>query len=148
MKLKSLKILILIAASVFYLQCLPDDTADTPQQADCGLFVSIDPVTYENASTSPFVIVSADIDEDCLAVVITAVGCDGLTWDMQLVDSGGIEDSNPQQRNLKFFLINNEACLAQVTRTAFFDLSTIQISNQNEIILNLDGFNEAINYTY
>ncbi|NRB59962.1 MAG: hypothetical protein HRU50_08530 [Winogradskyella sp.] len=148
MKSKSLKSFTLIVASVLYFQCLPDDTTDTPQQADCGLLTSIDAFTYENAATNPYTIISADLTEDCLAVVITAVGCDGLSWDIQLVDSAEVDESNPPQRDIKIFLVNIEACLTQVTRTAFFDVSTLQIENEDEIILNLDGFNQAINYTY
>lgn len=147
--MKFSKIIISLLAVTFFLnmQCESDDPAPLPE-SNCVSFALIDGFSYENAATSPYTINDITVNEDCLIISVTATACDGSTWTMQLLDSGEVEESNPPQRNVKFFLVNNEACLAEISRTTSFDLSTLQVEGENEIIINVDGYPDPIIYSY
>lgn len=93
-------------------------------------------------------IVSAAIIGDCLTVEFSASGCSGESWTYQLADAEEILESFPIQRNIKFILDNQEACLAVFTRTASFDLRPLRGGNSSEIRLNLTGFEEQLSYMY
>lgn len=129
------------------MQCEDDDTTTLPQ-SNCVSFALIDSFSYENAATSPYTINNVSINEDCLIISITATACDGSTWTMQLMDSGDVSESNPPQRYVKFFLVNDESCLAEISRTTSFDLSTLQVEGENQIIINIDAYPDTVTYTY
>lgn len=95
-----------------------------------------------------FSIENAEIIDDCLSLRIGASGCDGSSWHFDLVDSGAVVESFPEQRFLKLQLINNEACLAVIGRTVSFNLSSLQIEGSHEIILQIEGFGASIAYNY
>ncbi|APY07806.1 hypothetical protein BWZ20_05630 [Winogradskyella sp. J14-2] len=147
MKFTKLIMLLLVVTLFLNMQCEDDDSTSLPQ-SDCVSFALIDGFSYENAATSPHVINNVTLNEDCLIVSATATACDGSTWTMQLMDSGEIEESNPPERFVKFFLINDESCLAEISRTTSFDLSTLQIEGENEIIINIDNYPDPITYSY
>lgn len=109
--------------------------------------VIIDENIYENVNAHPFFWVNASIDDDCLDIEISAAGCDGSTWQAALIDSGAIAESLPEQRYLKFRFINEELCTAQFTQIFHFDLVPLRTSN-DEVLLNLDGWEEALLYSY
>lgn len=126
-------------------QCESDDTIiNNP----CGQVVVIDNAFYQSAESSDYNLLNAEIVDQCLIIDISASGCDGSTWSMVLVDSGDVAESAPPQRYLKFVFTNNETCLAVFTQERSFDLSTLQINEGNEIILNIEGFPESLIYTY
>lgn len=147
MKFPKIIVLLLSVTLFLNMQCEGDDPAPFPE-SNCVNLTLIDSFSYENATTSPYTVTDVAINEDCLIITITATGCDGNTWDMQLLDSGSVEESNPSQRYVKFFLVNNEACLAEISRTTSFDLSTLQIEGENEIIINIDQYSDPITYVY
>ena len=147
MKFPKIIVLLLSVTLFLNMQCEGDDPAPFPE-SNCVNLTLIDSFSYENATTSPYTVTDVAINEDCLIITITATGCDGNTWDMQLLDSGSVEESNPPQRYVKFFLVNNEACLAEISRTTSFDLSTLQIESENEIIINIDQYSDPITYIY
>jgi len=103
---------------------------------------------YDILNSANFTFVDAEITDDCLNVTIGASGCDGNTWGFSLVDSGAITESSPEQRYLKFQLVNDEACLAFFERTVSFDLRSLQINGSNEIILHIEGLESSLNYKY
>ncbi|MBO6605991.1 hypothetical protein [Psychroserpens sp.] len=125
-------------------QCDDDEIQGSP----CDQAVVIDQGFYESAETDDFTFQSAEIIDNCLAVVLSSSGCDGETWSMVLVDSGSVAESLPEQRFLKFVFSNNEECLAVITQERSFDISNLQVEGSNEIILNIDGFPESITYQY
>lgn len=140
--------MLLLAVTLFLnMQCESDDHEPLPE-SNCVSFALIDGLSYENTATSPYAINDITVNEDCLIIDVTATACDGSTWTIQLLDSGEIDESNPPQRNVKFFLVNNEACLAEISRTTSFDLSTLQVEREDEIIINVDGYPYPIIYTY
>ena len=49
---------------------------------------------------------------------------------------------------MKIELDNPEVCLAIVQKTVSFDLTPFQVDGQNQVILNIDGWDEPITYQY
>jgi hypothetical protein len=121
---------------------------DAPLQDPCGQAVVIDSGFYDTAESNVYDLISAEIQENCLTIKISASGCDGNSWSMVLVDSGAVAESSPEQRYLKFVFTNQEVCLAIVNQQRSFDLSSLQINGSNEIILNIEEFPESLTYTY
>lgn len=140
------KILFFICVVMCFLNTQCDD--DVYIEEICDKTVVVDEDLFLNITTDNYTIIETEIVDDCLLIDISASGCDGNSWEFNLVDSGAIAESSPEQRYLKFQLINNEACLAQFNRRVSFDLSPLQISGSNEIILHIEGFETSINYTY
>lgn len=147
MRLPKLSILLLIIVGFLNIQCLDDEGNSLPQSA-CNEFAIIDSSTYQSAVTNPYTINSAIINGECLLINISASGCDGNSWIMQLIDSGEVSESSPPQRSVKLFLINNESCLAIVSRLQSFDLSALQIDGENELLLKIVGVEDPILYSY
>ncbi len=103
---------------------------------------------YDTTNTDNYTITSASIQNNILTLEITSSGCSGDSWIVNLVDSEEIVETMPVQRNLKIELINNEVCLAIVTKEVQIDISKLQISNANQILLQLENWNQEINYKY
>ncbi|TXG36553.1 hypothetical protein [Seonamhaeicola maritimus] len=114
----------------------------------CDFTTVIDETKYANLSSDNFTFVNAEIEGDCLSIEIGASGCDGSTWKFELIDSGAVAESFPEQRYLKLKFINNEDCLAYFERVISFDLTPIQVQGSNKIILHLDGLDESLEYSY
>lgn len=127
------------------MQCEGDDQ---PTSEVCDETTIINEAIYNDLVSAYFTFVNAEIADNCLTIEISASGCDGNSWGFNLVDSGAVAESSPEQRYLKFQLINEEACLAVFNKTVSFDLTPLQISGSNEIILHLEGLEGSLNYTY
>ncbi|WP_040278330.1 hypothetical protein [Psychroserpens damuponensis] len=126
-------------------QCDDDDLNST---TPCDQTVVVDNGFYDTATSDFYTLTEAVIVDNCLSITIEASGCDGNSWSMVMVDSGTVAESSPEQRYLKFVLSNDEVCLAVFTQQRSFDVTPIQIEGSNEIILNIEGFEEPITYTY
>jgi hypothetical protein len=125
-------------------QCDDDTVVSIP----CDQTIVVDAGFYESVESNLYELNSAEIIDNCLAINISASGCDGNSWSMVLVDSGSVAESSPEQRYLKFVLTNEEACLAFVSQERSFDVTPIQVDGSNEIILNIEGFTEPLTYSY
>ncbi|SNR17768.1 DUF6970 domain-containing protein [Tenacibaculum jejuense] len=108
----------------------------------------IDKERYDSTDTSNYTITSASVENNILTLEITSSGCSGDSWIMNLIDSEQILESFPIQRNLRLKFINEEACLAIVTREVKFNISKLRSAQYDEMILNLDQWNSPINYNY
>jgi len=125
-------------------QCDDDTVVSIP----CDQTIVVDAGFYESVESNLYELNSAEIIDNCLAINISASGCDGNSWSMVLVDSGSVAESSPEQRYLKFVLTNEEACLAFVSQERSFDVTPIQVDGSNEIILNIEGFSEPLTFSY
>jgi len=114
----------------------------------CDQNTIIDENMYSNLNSAHFNFVNVEIIDNCLNIEISASGCDGNNWEFNLVDSGDIVESLPEQRYLKLQLIKEELCDAVFKRTVSFDLTPIQVSGSDDIILNLEGLESSLNYKY
>ncbi|WP_299111385.1 hypothetical protein [uncultured Winogradskyella sp.] len=144
MKFKKLIALLLFAVLLLNMQCEDDDQPLTV----CDATTIIDNELYENAQTAFYNLVNVEINENCLNIEISSSGCSGETWVLELVDSADIFESNPPQRNLKLVLTNNETCLAVFEQKQSFDITSLQVEDVNEVVLNIEDFLEPILYSY
>ncbi len=123
--------------------CSNDDDITT----NCDLFTIVSAAQFENAPKDQVNINSAVINDDCLKINFSASGCDGDSWEVLFIDSGGVSFSLPPQRNLRLSLKNEELCDAFITRELTFDIKTLRVGG-NQVLLNIQNFNEQLLYTY
>ncbi len=117
-------------------------------RSPCGEYVKVSEQLYASAPEEYGSIEEARITDDCLYIEFGASGCDGDSWVSQLIDSGAIMESSPEQRNIKFSLYNDEECDAYFVREVSFDISPLQISGSNKIFLNLENYETQLVYEY
>jgi len=131
------------------------EAEDAPQfqsgqsQTDCGAFIQILSQNEFNAlEDAEFSIEDVSINQDCLSVTIGDSGCNPENWGINLLTTDAVMESKPPQKNLKIEVVNNEACLAVFEKTKTLDLTPIQVEGEDDIILNIEEWNIAVNYTY
>ena len=139
------KILIFTLIGITILSCSKDDDNENPNNCEFETLVSAD--EYENAPSDQLTINSLEINNDCLKINFSSGGCSGDTWELKLIDSEAILESDPPQRNLKLSLKNEELCEAFITKEMTFDISNLQVSG-NMVQLNLTNSDENILYEY
>lgn len=149
MVVKFLKRTIFYLVFIFcFLNTTCDDDDMIVDAIGCDYEVLVNKTEYDNLDSDNFNFIEAEIVGDCLILKIGASGCSSDSWEFKLVDSEAIAESLPEQRYLKFQLINKELCLAVFERTISFDLRALQITESNELILNIDGLDDALSYKY
>ncbi|MEB2773710.1 hypothetical protein SYJ56_00230 [Algoriphagus sp. D3-2-R+10] len=137
--------LVTLFACFQLLSCADGDVNPTLSLSE--LKVLIDEDAYNSAPTDNLVINSLDIKGDFLTINFSAGGCDGNSWEIKLIDSGGIMESNPPQRNLILSLNNQELCEAYITKEVVFDISELKVSG-GKVWLNVTNSDQRILYTY
>ena len=141
--MKTKLILSLLIGVLTIMSCNDDDDMINP---DCENCVIINRSLYDQ-SRKEYTILSAEIVNDCLEMMISSSGCDGERWVATLYDSGDIAESFPAQRSLRLDLENDEECDAVITKSYKFDITPLQ-TEEPKFILNIDGFDEALLYEY
>tara|TARA_B100001146_G_scaffold127303_1_gene111686 strand:+ start:130 stop:534 length:405 start_codon:yes stop_codon:yes gene_type:complete len=126
--------------------CEDDDGSTT--LVDCNLNTTVSSLAYQNTTSSPVTISFYEITENCLALDYTASGCDGSSWEVLLIASEDILEANQPQRNLKFILNNQEICTAVIQQEMTFDITNLQVANNNSVLLSINGITEPILYEY
>jgi hypothetical protein len=116
-------------------------------EESCDETVIISNSQFNNSDSNIFDINDIAIMDDCLIANISASGCDGGTWVLKLIDSDEILESDPPQRTLRLTLLNQEACLAFITREISFNISSLQVDG-GQVQLNLLNSGESYLYTY
>lgn len=127
------------------LSCSSDDDSNNTTDCDSETLVSAE--QFINAASDELEINNLEINDDCLKINFSSGGCDGDTWEVLLIDSEAILESLPPQRNLRLSLKNEEACEAFITRELTFDISNLQI-DENQIQLNIVNSDMSILYEY
>lgn len=130
----------IVACIVMLASCEKED-----QEIDgCGEDVLLSTQSYENNSSDAFVITSVVVDEDgCLSVTISASGCDGDTWETDLIAEENVVYTDPPRRNIRLTLENSEECLAVITKTFSFNVDELK-ADSGDMILLITGFNGGI----
>lgn len=144
--MKKIGFLILVMLCFLSTQC--DEDALSDLEVFCDASVVVDASVFDDLVSDDFQFVDVSLIGDCLSIEIGASGCDAQTWAFTLVDSGVIAESLPEQRNLKLKLENTEVCTVFFSTNISFDISALQINGSNKIILNLEGWDNSITYTY
>lgn len=111
----------------------------------CNECVVISNELYKSTNTDNYSILDIAINEDLLTIKIGASGCSSNSWVATLIDADEVLESFPIQRNIKLLLENNEACLAFFEKEFTFNIKELK-ENQPEVILNLAGWSQQINY--
>jgi len=143
------KLLCYFVLVLFVFNCSNDDSNPPTVQSDCDVFAKvISENQYNQISTDTYTIINVAIDEDCLAVTISSSGCDGNSWVLNLFSDNVFFDSDPLQRRVKVGLTNDEACLAVFQKTVSFDLKPYRLVGQNQVPLQIEGWEETVVYTY
>ncbi len=141
--MKSILTFVLIGILIF--SCSIDD--DSGSQTNCGRRTLINTEEFANAPADPLQINSFEIEGDCLTINFSAGGCSGANWELELIDSEAILESNPPQRNLRLSLKNEEECLAYITKELTFDISNLKVEG-TRVQLNLTNADKSILYEY
>ena len=142
---KSLLLLIIIMFAACQ-DC--EDDSGSINLLDCNLNTTVSSLAFQNSISSPVSISFHTITENCLALDYNASGCDGSSWEVELIASEDILEANPPQRNLKFILTNQELCTAVIQQEMTFDITNLQVANNNSVLLNIDEITEPILYEY
>jgi hypothetical protein len=136
---------ILLVSCFFLISCKSDDNQFS--QSICDFATIIDNEKYNKTITDNYNIIETSISDDCLNITLASSGCDGNTWEVELIDAGRVAETLIEQRDLKISLRNAEICLAIVEKTYSFDLKLIR-TNNNKVLINLEKWNEQILYEY
>ena len=102
---------------------------------------------YITAPSDELTIESLEIEDDCLKIAFLSGGCQGDTWEVKLIDSDAILESNPPQRNLRLSLKNRETCEALIKKEITFDVSNLQVDGK-KVQLNLTNSGDKVLYEY
>lgn len=139
-------ILVFSLILISLLSCSESD--DNPyEDSVCDQITKVDSSRYKSNQSEGFLIRSVQVIGDCLEVEIESSGCSGDTWKVELIDADRVAESNPEQRDLKVLLENEELCNAIVFKTYTFDLRPVRTGN-NVVLLNLESWEEQIRYEY
>lgn len=103
---------------------------------------------YTNAASATFAITQAAVSGDCLTITVSSSGCDGKTWQANLLDAGVFPQTVNAQRDLKVTLINKEGCTAVPGRIFSFDIYPLRMKNTHQVQLNLTGYHKSLLYSY
>ncbi|MFD2518563.1 hypothetical protein [Salinimicrobium flavum] len=103
---------------------------------------------YLNSESDEFTFKDVDLEsQNCLKItVIYGGGCGEVS--ATLVDSGDVLESDPAQRNLRFLFTDNDECEKLKERTFYFDLTNLQIEDDNRILLNFQNIDQTVLYEY
>lgn len=143
------KIAIFILLLIVILSCNSNDNETLVPTSSCNENAQIETETnFNSIETNNYVIQNVVLTNNCLAITLSSSGCNAVNWDMNLFSHNNFTAVYPLQRFAKIELINNEMCLAVFSKTISFDLTPYQVQNQNQVTINLEGWNEPIVYTY
>jgi len=131
--------------------CAEDDNLGKPDNhcsdLNCDKCVLIDSAIFNDTQTTNYFFRDIKIIGNCLKIKYAGSGCDGESFEVDLIDSGAIDETTIEQRNLKFKLIENEDCEAVIIKEISFDLTPLQINNK-KVLLNIEKWEESILYEY
>ncbi|HLT94400.1 MAG TPA: hypothetical protein VKZ56_07550 [Membranihabitans sp.] len=111
----------------------------------CDGVAKVDQELFENSESSTLFIDEIQITENCLWVRYSASGCNGESWELELIGSEAVQYSLPPQRNIRFILKNNELCEAHITKEKTFDISALR-SEGEAMLLNVINSEHQLMY--
>ncbi len=142
------KVLLYIAVVICSVNMTCEEEEDLYNDELCDKMTLVDENVFTNLESDHFNLINAEIINNCINITVGASGCDGSSWVFNLIDSGAVAESSPEQRYLKLQLLNDELCDAYFEKTISFNLTPLQISGSHEIILHLEGLDTSLNYKY
>lgn len=113
----------------------------------CGDAVIVNANLYGQDPSSMFSVIEAEITGDCLFLTVSSSGCDGNNWGADLFSTEP-QVASVVTADVRMDLINQEACLAVISKDFMFDLQLLQVAGENSVLINLDGWDETLVYNY
>lgn len=139
------KITFLIFIITFTISCNSNDNINNYLENSDVIRVNTD--LFINSPNDDFEIINASISNNNLNLTIEySGGCGNIYYD--LVTSDDYLETNPIQKNIRLAFDDKDNCEAGVEVKLSFDLTQIQVSDSNLIILNLDKWESQIEYSY
>lgn len=109
--------------------------------------IIVDDDLYSRASNDAIQIINAVVIDDSLSVTFQySGGCGNIYYD--LISNKDFLETDPVQKNLRLAFKDEDDCEAGVEITLSFSIKETQISQENSIILNLQGWEQPLVYTY
>lgn len=135
---------------VVFVGCKGDDSncCPHPNSTNCNEFSIIDETKYNQTNTNNYTITNVVLNGNCLEITVSSSGCNPNNWDMNFVASEVVVETLPNMWYAKVELINNEDCQAVFQKTVSFDLTPFKITGQNQVLINIQGWNTNIMYQY
>jgi len=130
---------------ILLLYSCSNDTDNDHSICEDQIIVSSD--DFNNALSDQIANSTLEIKDNCLRIALSASGCDGNTWIVQLIASEEILYSEPPQQNIKLSFQNNEFCTTVISKEFTFDITSLQLSG-NQIVLNIVNTGDQILYEY
>lgn len=135
----------ILSIAIVLSSCSNTNEKDNPNNCDFETIISAE--QFINAPSDHLIINSLEIENDCLKINFSSGGCSGDSWDLKLIDSEDILESNPPQRHLRLSLKNEELCHAFITKEFTFHISNLKV-NGNKLRLNITNSDDNILYEY
>jgi len=109
--------------------------------------ILVDDDLFLNAPNDEFEIIVASISDNNLNITLFyGGGCGNIYYD--LVTGNDYLETTPIQKNIRIAFDDKDNCEAGIELELSFDLTQIQVSNTDRIILNLDNWEDQIEYNY
>lgn len=140
-------VVILLTATIFT-SCRYLDDGASISVPNCNEKALLDHVKFPQVATENYTITNVVLNDDCLEITLNSSGCDPDNWDMNLIGVRSVAAVHPPEVNTKIQLLNEEACLAVFQKVVSFDVTPYRVSGQNQVRINIDGWNGNIHYQY
>ena len=117
------------------------------KQSDCDAEIIVDNNLFTNAPNDSFNFVDIEIIQNCLKFTIEyGGGCGDI--ELKLISSEMVMESNPPQIDVRFSLKDEDNCKANIRKEILFNLTPIHELINNQVILNIKNWDEAILYSF
>ncbi|PKG42701.1 hypothetical protein CXF67_08875 [Psychroflexus sp. MES1-P1E] len=140
------KITFLIFITVIMVGCNNDD--DTVKSSlENSNKIRVDEDLFSTAPNDDFEIITTTITDNNLNLTIHyGGGCGNIYYD--LISGNDYTETEPIQRNIRLAFDDKDNCEAGIEIDLSFDLTQIQISSTDRIFINLDRWENQIEYNY
>ena len=137
----------LLIIGLILLGCDTDNPSPQMQQLGRCSDKAREQIAFTDTREDDFIFRNVAITDDCLSIKIAfGGGCGDVN--AELITDGTVEKSLPPQRYLILAFTDDDPCEALLEEQYDFDLSALQVTGSNSVILNLKGWNAKIRYDY
>jgi hypothetical protein len=133
-----ISLLICFGLACFLSSC-DSDREDRITDLGSGDVLIVSASVFENTPSTSFTLRNVEISGDILTVTISASGCDGSSWRVNLITTGAVGLSEPPYRGVKLCFENGELCDAIITKDFSFNISNLRVAGSNRVRLNISG---------
>lgn len=145
-KIMKFKIVCLLLVIFIMIDCKNDDNTMSSILINSNE-IRVNDDLFLNAPNDDFEIITATITGNNINLTIVyGGGCNNIYYD--LLTSKDYIETNPIQKNMRLAFDDKDNCEAAVELELSFDLTQIQVSSTDKIIINLDGWYDQIDYNY